>query len=278
MFAQGGRGLKIDMHIHSTASDGILKPSEIIDWAVKLGLKGVAITDHDTVDGLDEADRSAKAYKDFLFIPGIEFSTQFMDHEVHILGYWIDYGDPGIIKLTEKIKDDRAQRGRRIIEKLVELGYHITFEEVLSSSKGGAIGRPHIGRLLVEKGYRRTIQDTFETLLGKGKPAYIERFKLSPEEAIATIINAKGVPVLAHPGLLNKEIDIMEIISKGIRGIEVYHSKHERKDWQRFLAIAKEHGLFVTGGSDYHDTFLNTRPTIGSVGISFDEIYEFVDK
>lgn len=270
--------LRIDMHVHSTASDGVLKPSEIIDWAVQLRLKGVAITDHDTVDGLEEAAQSAKAYKDFLFIPGIEFSTQFMDHEIHILGYWIDYKDPGIITLTEKIKDDRTQRGRRIIEKLKELGYNITFEEVLSVTKGGAVGRPHIGRLLVDKGYGRTIQETFETMLGKGKPAYIERFKLSPEEAISAIIKAKGVPVLAHPGILNKQIDVIDIVHKGIKGIEVYHSKHEKSDSRRFLKIARNYDLLVTGGSDFHDSFANKQPTIGSEGVSVDELLEFLNK
>ena len=266
------------MHIHSIASDGILKPSEIINWAVKLKLKGVSITDHDTIDGLKEAAQSAQDHNNFLFIPGIEFSTQCMDHEVHILGYWIDYEDEEIIKLTKKIMDDRINRGRRIIEKLIELGYNITFEEVLALSKGGAIGRPHIGRLLVDKGYGRTIQDTFETLLGKGKPAYIERFKLLPEEAIEVITQAKGIPVLAHPGLLSKQIDINEIISKGIRGIEVYHTKHEKHDRQGFLEIARNNRLLVTGGSDFHDTFQNKRPTIGSVGVTFNSIYQFVDK
>ncbi|KXG75816.1 PHP domain-containing protein [Thermotalea metallivorans] len=267
----------IDMHVHSTASDGVLSPSEIIHWAVRLGLKGVAITDHDTVDGIQEAIVAAREYDHFIFIPGIEFSTQQDDHEIHILGYFIDHLHQDILQLTEKIKEDRLQRGIKMIKKLAEIGYEVTFEEVLSLSQDGVVGRPHIGRLLVKKGYVASVQEAFDKLLDKGKAAYVERFKLTPYDAIDTIKKGKGIPVLAHPGLIDRKVNILDIIRNGIQGIEVYHSKHGEADTAYCLNLAKNHGLLVTGGSDYHDTFIAGKPAIGSIGVPYETIAPWIE-
>lgn len=267
----------IDMHVHSTASDGVLSPSEIIHWAVRLGLKGVAITDHDTVDGIQEALAAAKEYNHFVFIPGIEFSTQYDGHEIHILGYCIDHLHQDILQLTEKIKEDRLQRGSKMIKKLAEIGYEVTFEEVLALSQDGVVGRPHVGRLLVKKGYVASVQEAFDKLLGKGKAAYVERFKLTPDDAIAAIKKGKGIPVLAHPGLMNQKVNVADIIRKGIEGIEAYHSKHDPSDTEYCLNLAKKHRLLITGGSDYHDTFINEKPTIGSIGVPYETIAAWIE-
>lgn len=255
------------MHVHTKASDGILRPKEAVEWAYKNGLEGISVTDHDTVDGIEEACFTAAKYNDFYVIPGIEFSTIYKEEEVHILGYHIDYHNDELVALTKKIREERFNRGKKMIEKLNQLQYSISLKEVLGYTEGGVIGRPHIARVLVKKGYIGSLQEAFQKLLGKGKPAYIERFKLSPGEAVSVIEGADGIPVLAHPGLLKRNINIMELLSFGIRGIEVYHTKHTAIDNRIYLEIAKKYEMYVTGGSDYHDTFMHGIPAIGSVSV-----------
>ncbi|QXM06084.1 PHP domain-containing protein [Crassaminicella indica] len=264
----------VDMHVHTSASDGIFSPAEIVGWAKKLGLKGVAITDHDTVDGIKEAVKASEKYDDFLVIPGIEFSTLYNKVEIHILGYFIDYKHPDMIRITEKIKNYRSKRAALIINKLIKLDYDLNVSEVKALSKEGAIGRPHIARLLVKKGYVSSVQEAFEKLLQKGKPAYVERFKLTVDEAIHIIKKSKGIPVLAHPGLIAAGVDIEQIIQKGIKGIEVYHSKHSKVHNKIYLELAKKYNLFVTGGSDYHDEMVDGIPAIGRVFVSYDLVKE----
>ncbi len=258
---------KIDMHVHTKASDGILSPKEAVEWAFRNGLKGISITDHDTVDGIEEACLTAAEYDSFHVIPGIEFSTICNEEEVHILGYHIDYHNDELVALTTKIRDERLNRGEKMIEKLNQLHYSITLEEVLGHTEGGVIGRPHIARVLAKKGYVGSLQEAFEKLLGKGKPAFIERFKLSPKEAVSVIERAGGIAVLAHPGLLKRNINIMELLNCGIQGIEVYHIKHTATDNRIYLEIAQKYELYITGGSDYHDTFIHGIPAIGSISV-----------
>ncbi|WZL74906.1 PHP domain-containing protein [Clostridiaceae bacterium 35-E11] len=260
----------VDMHVHTSASDGIFSPREIVDWGVKLGMKAIAITDHDTIDGVKEAIEISKKYSDFMMIPGIEFSTFYNDIEVHVLGYFIDFANNIIVEITNKIKEQRLERSKKIIQRLRNLQYDVDFAEVCEQSNKGAIGRPHIARILVSKGYVASIEEAFEKLLGRGKPAYAERFKLNVEEAIKIIREAKGIPVLAHPGLIDKTINIETLIHKGFKGIEVFHTKHSTEDSKKYLDLAKKFHLFVTGGSDYHDILINGVPSIGSVGISYE--------
>lgn len=268
----------IDMHVHTRASDGIFSPSEIVYWAKKLGLKGIAITDHDTVEGIEEAIEVSKKYNDFFVIPGIEFSTIYNDAEIHVLGYFIDFKNEEIIKMTNEIKNHRIQRAKLIVEKLIKIGYKITFTEVLDIAKEGAIGRPHIAKVLLKKGYVSSIQEAFEKLLIKGKDAYVERFKLTVDEAINVIENANGIPVLAHPRLIDSKISIEDILKKGIKGIEVYHSRHSYLHSQIYLKLAQKYNLFITGGSDYHDEMINGRPTIGSVSVPHHKIISMKNK
>lgn len=263
---------KIDMHVHTTASDGIFSPMEIVESAKKNGLKGIAITDHDTIEGISEAIEASKKYKDFIVIPGIEFSTIFDEVEVHILGYFIDFNNPKILYITEKMKNHRLERGKRIIEKLQEMDVDITLEDIYKVVEEGVIGRVHIGRVLVNKGYVSSINEAFEKFLKKGRPAYVERFKLTIKEAVDMIEISNGIPVLAHPGLIDKKIKLTTIIEKGIRGIEVYHPKHSMIEKEYYLNLAKKYNLFITGGSDYHDGIVNGLPTVGSTAIPYETI------
>ncbi len=265
---------KIDMHIHTNASDGIFSPTEIVDWSVRLGLKGIAITDHDTIDGIEEALIASKKYSEFLIIPGIELNTIYNNEEIHLLGYFIQHTNNDIIQTTKAIKNHRLKRAHDMIKKLNAMHFNITFSEVQRIAKNGAIGRPHIARILVHKGYTTSVEEAFQKFLQKGRPAYVERFKLTIEEGIEMISKAKGVPVLAHPGLMDQSIDIRTLIHKGIKGIEVYHIKHSDLQQQEFLQYAKENHLFITGGSDYHDHIVKGVPSIGRVTVPYHSIIE----
>ena len=266
------------MHIHTNSSDGILTPTEVVEWSKKLGLQGIAITDHDTVDGIEEGLKTASKYDDFIVIPGIEFSTLYKEKEIHILGYFFDYKNRDLLNMTEKIKAHRNNRARLMIELLKNLGIDIKIEEVIQDHEESSIGRPHIARILVSKGYAHSIQEAFDKYLNKGKPAYVGRYKLSLEESVKIIDSASGIPVLAHPGLIDKTIDIHEICNLGIKGMEVYHTQHSLEDTRIFLSMAKEMKLIITGGSDYHDMFINGTPAIGSVTIPFETIRYYYQK
>lgn len=264
---------KIDMHIHTNASDGILSPSTVIEWAVRLGMRGIAITDHDTTKGVIDALKTAKKHKNFIVIPGIEFSTFYKDMDIHILGYFIDYKNSDLIDMTDTIRNARIERAKKIIKKLKELRIDIENSEVFSTREYDlSIGRPHIARILVNKGYVDSIEEAFQKFLEKGKPAYVERFKLTIQEAIKIIQNANGIPVLAHPGLISKHVDITELIDKGIEGIEVYHTKHSEQDQEFYFKLAKQKSLFITGGSDFHDEIVGGVPEIGSVWVPYENI------
>ncbi|MBF8982131.1 PHP domain-containing protein [Lutibacter sp. B2] len=262
----------IDMHVHTNLSDGIFLPSEIVDWAVKLGLKGIAITDHDIVDGIELAFERAKKYEDFIVVPGIEFSTIYKKKEVHILGYFIDYKNEEMLDICKKIQLDRQDRAKKMVQNLQRVGLNIKLEEVEDACKKGSVGRPHIARILIANGYASCMEEAFVKWLKKGKPGYVERFKFTIEDAIYYIEKAGGIPVLAHPGLIDKQIDILNIIRKGIKGIEVYHTKHSDLDSENYLKLANEKKLFITGGSDYHDRMFKGIPTLGSVNIPYDRV------
>ncbi|WP_165000327.1 PHP domain-containing protein [Anaerophilus nitritogenes] len=262
----------IDMHVHTNASDGIFSPTQIVEWAYKKGLRGIAITDHDTVDGIVEAVYTSKKYGGFLLVPGIEFSCIYDGKEVHILGYFIDYTHQELINITKEIKDYRLKRIKKMIQKLQEINISIDFDEVKNIVKDGSFGRPHVAKILVQKGYADSISDAFEKFLTRGREAFVERFKLSVEEAIDIIKKSGGIPTLAHPGLLDESIFIDDLIKKGFLGIEVYHREHDSQHEEIFFKKAKEYNLFVTGGSDYHDDQKEGVPTVGSVGISYESV------
>lgn len=265
--------LKADLHIHTTASDGIMSPYEVVSWASIKRLKAIAITDHDTVNGISPAMEASFRYKTEI-VPGIELSTLFEGEEIHILGYYIDYKAQWFLDILEKLRSLRYERAERIVGKLNRLGVDITLEQVKVKAKRGAIGRPHIARAMVDKGFIKNTKEAFSEYIGKDCPAYVERHKLSSRDAIEIIKSVGGISVLAHPGLIQNKANIKKIIDVGVQGIEVYHSKHDEDTVRNALAIAQSRKLFITGGSDCHGTKLNGEPILGSCSIDYKYVQE----
>lgn len=268
--------MKFDLHVHTNHSDGRLSPTEIVDIAVKEGLSGIAITDHDTITGIPEAIAQSNKYDNFKVIPGVEFSTIYNDEEVHILGYFIDYNSPSIIKATTNLKNSRIERGKKIIDKLNGLDFEISLEDVIIFSGEDYIGRPHIARALMSRGYVYTIQEAFDKLLNRGRPAYVQRNSISIEKSIKLIQDNRGFAILAHPGLLkNKNTIIKHCISSGIDGIECIHSKHNKADINLFSQIAEKNQLIITGGSDCHGDITSGSLLLGKYFINMNNIPQF---
>ena len=247
----------IDLHIHTTASDGTLAPSEVVKLAHEKGLKAIAITDHDTIEGNGEALREG-ARRGFEVIPGVEISCKHTIGEVHLLGYFVDWESETLKRRLALLRSYREERNPEIIRRLRAMGLDITYEEVKEVAGGGSIGRPHIAQVLKEKGYVFSNQDAFERYLKKGAPAYVPKELLSVEEAIGLIKEAGGIPIAAHP-MQNRSIPlygverfIRELLEAGIEGVEVYYSTHSQEDTATLLAIAKKYDLIVTGGTDFH--------------------------
>lgn len=243
----------VDLHVHSTASDGKFKPAEIIAKAAGLGLKFVSLTDHDSIEGIAPAIEAIKIFPDLTFIPGVEISTDLPDGEAHILGYFIDYTDPEFQKELVKFRDSRTGRGRHMVEKLNGLGIKIDWARVQAIAGDGAIGRPHVAQAMLEKGYIKTFEEAFDKYIGHGGPAYVEREKMTPEEAVKLILRAKGIPVLAHPFTVKDPAAMVKSLKNvGLMGIEAYYKDNTPKATQNSLKLAKRYGLIATGGTDYH--------------------------
>lgn len=264
--------MKFDLHIHTTFSDGLLSPEEVVDLAKEKGIAGIALTDHDTVSGIEHALKASKRYKDFHVIPGIEFGTIFEGEEVHILGYFIDYTSKMIIEATENLMKNRIKRGIRIIDKINSLGLKLSIEEVKKFTKDDYIGRPHIAKALMEKGYVKSTEEAFDKFLNRGKPAYVQRETFTLRETIDLIHKAEGIAILAHPGLLKNKDIIEKCIYFGIDGLEAIHSKHDEKDVRMFLKIARTNNLIITGGSDCHGKIINGDYLMGKYYINIKNI------
>ncbi len=249
----------IDLHIHSTASDGSCSPSELVRTAKKQGLKALALTDHDTLSGLEEAEENAKEVQ-IEFIRGCELSAKFLDTDVHILGLYIPK-DKGLIReLSQELDifiERRNARNKKIAEKLQEHGIDVTLNEVEREAGGNVIARPHFAAVLMQKGIVSSAKEAFDKYLGKGCIAYQPRESITPLHAVELLRNAKSVPVLAHPRLIKcseaecREL-IEELIPAGLKGIEAYHSAHSFEDEHKYLQLAQTYSLCVSGGSDFH--------------------------
>lgn len=264
---------RADLHTHTNASDGLLSPTQLIKYASQKGLKAVAVTDHDTTNGIDEANTAGKAYQ-VEVIPGIEINTQIDSYEIHILGYFINNeSDNELQKVLSKIRDSRKIRAKKLVQNLVDLyDFPITYEEVLSQASGETVGRSHIARILVSNGVVKDVAEAFEKYLGTNCPAYVERYHLTPKEGINLIKGAGGVSVLAHPGLLPKRYLLDEILNLEIQGIEAYHSRHTQEQADYYSHLANSRGLMVTGGSDCHGELYNEMPTIGDISVGMEVV------
>ncbi|MDK2932726.1 MAG: 3,5-nucleoside bisphosphate phosphatase [Clostridiales bacterium] len=245
----------IDLHTHTIASDGSMTPSQLVQYAAQKHLAAIAITDHDTVKGVEEAVVQGKQ-SNIEVIPGVEISVDF-EGEMHILGYFIDVESPILNNTLERLKTFRKQRNPQIIQKLNELGIEITMAEVQRKANSEIIGRPHIADVMIQKGYISSIDEAFDKYLDKGKPAYVKKQKLLPKEGIELIKQAGGFAVLAHPIYLEEEgveleILLKQLIQYGLDGIEAYYSEYTKGTQNKYLAIANKYNLIVTGGSDFH--------------------------
>lgn len=265
--AQSKKGCFADLHTHTTASDGLLTPSQLVMEALRVGLKAIGITDHDSTDGLNQAMEEGQRLG-IQVIPGVELNTQVDDEEIHILGYYIHHDLPWFQDMLETIRHSRWTRARKMVENLRRMyNLNISFEEVEQEVTDGAPGRPHIARALVKKGIVKDVAEAFEKYIGTDCPAYEPRYRLTLEEGIKAIKDAGGVPVLAHPGLLKDQKYTMMAIELGIQGIEAIHSKHTPEQCEYYSILATKHGLVVTAGSDYHGEEGEDMPKLGDVKI-----------
>jgi predicted metal-dependent phosphoesterase TrpH len=250
--------LKIfDLHLHTTASDGTMSPAELVRYAKAKGLKVIAITDHDTIEGLPEGIQEGNKVG-LEVIPGVELSADAATGTMHLLGYYID---PACAELADKLRvlqQARMERNLSMVEKLRGLGIPLELSEVKAAPEEGQIGRPHFAYTMVQKGYAQNIQDAFDRYLGKGRPAYVEKFRFSPAEAIHFIRKAGGITVLAHPFTLKQaepedfEALIRELKEKGLDGIEVYYPEHSDGQKRLYRDVAQKYGLVISAGSDFH--------------------------
>ena len=256
--------LGIDLHIHSTASDGSFRPAEILDYAQKLNLAAIAITDHDSIDGSREA-LQIGIPPCLNFLTGVEISAAHPSFfpgsgSFHILGYDIQLDNHDLNQELSKLQDARKNRNPAILDRLNELGLQISLDEVKQEAGDGQLGRPHIAYAMVKKGFVGSIDEAFDKYLGTGGPAYVDKYRIGCEQAINIILGAGGIPVLAHPALLNVENNqklealLQNLIKLGLAGIEVYYPGHSYQQIQEYKALAGKHGLLMTGGTDFHGT------------------------
>lgn len=259
-----------DLHIHTYHSDGTYSPSGAVEIASGLGLGAVAICDHDSVAAFAEAEVAGRTHG-VEIIPGVELSTHFNGKDIHILGYCFDPAEERLVRHLETFRNSRAERGRQIVSKLRAVGLAIDEEDVMREASGGAVGRPHVADAMIRRGLVRDYEEAFGRYLGYNRPAYVEKFKVSVEEAVAIVDGAGGIAVLAHPGIYVGEASVRKIASLGVRGIEVSHPKHTAGQTRNFTRLARELGLVTTGGSDCHGD-RNGPPTIGSVMIGYENV------
>jgi predicted metal-dependent phosphoesterase TrpH len=247
---------RIDLHTHTTASDGSLSPTDLVQLAKQQGVSALAVTDHDSVSGLPEAMVAGERFG-ISIIPGIEISCLYEDIELHILGYFINPDDPRLKAALIHYLASREDRNPKIIECLQRLGLDVTYDEVREFAGAGTIGRPHIAQILVKKGYVLSVAEAFDCFLGDGALAYVGRILPPASEAIALIRDIGGAPVLAHPVYtqrINQSFtDVCARLKNlGLAGVEAIYSSHTPPQTDRFRSIAREHGLVTTGGSDFH--------------------------
>ena len=266
---------RADLHIHSTASDGRYSPAEIVRMAVTAGLTIIALTDHDTVDGLIPALEAAREFSELTVIPAVELSTDTSSGEIHVLGYFIDYTNHEFRASLERMRNSRANRAEKMVVKLKELGCDIELERIKEIAGSGALGRAHMAQALLEKGYITSFKEAFTKYIGHDCPAYVGREKLTPAEAVQLVLKANGLPVLAHPFTsLNPEAAAKELKAVGLVGMEVYYAGYLPAEVSVLLNLAQKYDLIPTGGTDYHGIDAASEITIGGTDVPI----HFVEK
>ncbi len=258
----------VDLHLHSNASDGRLSPSDLVKKAAGVGLHVIALADHDTVNGVQEALDTARQFESLQVIPCVEISTDIEGGEVHILGYFIDYKNPDLKTKLAEFRDSREGRAEKMVSKLAGLGLKLEWERVKQIAGDGSIGRPHIAQALLEKGYIPSLREAFSWYIGQDGPAFVERQKMTPVEAVTMVLKASGLPVMAHPFTVNDpEAVVAELAPAGLVGIEAYYTNSSAEQINKLLRLANKHKLIVTGGSDYHGLDDGTDTPLGTIDV-----------
>ncbi|MGB5933380.1 MAG: PHP domain-containing protein [Anaerolineae bacterium] len=256
--------MRCDLHIHSTASDGAYSPSQLVKMALAKGLGAISLTDHDSTEGIDLALQAAQGTP-LEVIPGVEISAEVGSEEAHILGYYIDHHYEPLQERLRAIRDFRRHRAWKMIERLKDLGMPLSRKRVAEIAGEGSMGRPHIARAMMEKGYVSSTSEAFVNYIGRNGPAYVSRYKITPLGATKMILEAGGLPVLAHPlevlGLLP------ELACAGLVGLEAYYGQYSPEQSQDLARWAKKYGLITTGGSDFHGPGILETPALGEVSI-----------
>jgi hypothetical protein len=259
-----------DLHLHTLFSDGTFTPEELVLQAQKNGLACIALTDHDTVEGCARAAAASAAVR-MEFIPGAELTAEHQDTEVHIIGYFLDTQNAVLLAEIAKFQAVRKQRIYEMVARINELGVPLTPEAVFALANCQSPGRPHVARALVKEGLARNLDEAFERFLKKGRPAWVPKSKMSALEAMELIHQAGGLAVMAHPGLNHTDEIIPALVEAGMDGIECFHTKHSTAMAERYLEIADQYHLLVTGGSDCHG-FSKNKPLIGTVKLPYEHV------
>jgi predicted metal-dependent phosphoesterase TrpH len=268
---------RADLHTHSTYSDGRLTPTELIERAVSNGLEVIALTDHDCTDGIAEALGAAQRHPPLLFIAGVELSTDLPREEVHVLGYFLDWQNPRFQDRLDRLRRSRLERGQKMLAKLKHLGVEVSWQRVKEIAGDGAVGRPHIALAMLEAGHISSLEEAFERYLARNRPAYVEREKISPAEAVQLLTAASGLPVLGHPrDLQNLKPLVLELKRAGLVGIEVYYQDYEHETIERLLAVARQHDLLPLGGSDFHGIGGANERDLGDIPLPFQPVEQLI--
>jgi 3',5'-nucleoside bisphosphate phosphatase len=259
---------QVDLHIHTTASDGKYTPAEIVSRAAAVGLLYISICDHDTIDGILPAQAAAHSFPGLTVISGVEINTDIPAGELHILGYYCDSASRELTETLANLRDSRILRARKMISRLRSLGLKINYERVEELAGAGSIGRPHIAQALLERGYINNFREAFSKYIGRGGPAYVERDKMTPDEAVRLIRRAGGIPVLAHPLTSDNYAELVAGLKPaGLLGLEIYYGNYSSEQVQVLLALAAKFDLIATGGSDFHGLDSTNESQLGAVAI-----------
>lgn len=263
-----------DLHTHSNASDGALTPTELVRAAAEAGLSAVAITDHDTMEGVEEA-LAAGRELGIEVVPGIEISTTGPANvEVHVLGYFLNHEYPALCEMLKVLRESRTDRGRKMVEALNIVGVEISMDRLMEIAQGGAIGRPHVAKAIIEIGAAASMDSAFGKYLVEGAPAFVPRYKVVPEDAVRMIQEAGGVAGCAHVAKLNRDDLLLDLMAEGLQAIEVYHPDHPSAGSRYYKKFAAKHGLIATGGSDAHCFTGGKTTTVGCVTVSYRVVQE----
>jgi predicted metal-dependent phosphoesterase TrpH len=263
----------IDLHLHTTASDGVHDPAALVARAKEVGLTIIGVADHDTMAAVPDLERETRA-AGIGFVPGIEITAAWQGHDIHVLGYFLDHRSPMLMAFLSSQRDDRVRRARLVAERLAALGVPIDVEPIIAGSMGRPVSRPDLARALVDAGHTLSVRDAFDRFLGDDKPAFVPRSGVSPTGAVRTILDAGGIASLAHPGITRQDTLIPELAAAGLGALEVYHPDHTAADAARYLAMARQLHLGVTGGSDYHGEGSHHASGFGTVGLPASDFAE----